>query len=214
VNRKADFFYKTNRFESIRTTNRIESIRIANWNALVSSNVVFAIIDHRLSAQLHLFPIERRAVNVVCRTTITYLLVCLLMMAMLRVLFLLAFFRGSVVYQFVRAKLVWHQGRPTWRWTIKWLHFGGCKPGRFTFRTIFVFLRYTTARLFSLKAPLNLRSLIWLLMMVWSKRGNINIAAVVTIVGLQCNTLVARCFRQLVGPVDLVFDIPGLLRCD
>ena len=35
VNRKADFFYKTNRFESIRTTNRIESIRIANWNALV-----------------------------------------------------------------------------------------------------------------------------------------------------------------------------------
>ena len=36
VNRKADFFYKTNRFESIRITNRIESIRIANWNALVS----------------------------------------------------------------------------------------------------------------------------------------------------------------------------------
>jgi len=34
VNRKADFFYKTNRFESIRITNRIESIRIANWNAL------------------------------------------------------------------------------------------------------------------------------------------------------------------------------------
>jgi len=35
VNRKADFFYKTNRFESIRITHRIESIRIANWNALV-----------------------------------------------------------------------------------------------------------------------------------------------------------------------------------
>jgi len=35
VNRKADFFYKTNRFESIRITNRIESIRIANWNALL-----------------------------------------------------------------------------------------------------------------------------------------------------------------------------------
>jgi len=35
VNRKADFFYKTYRFESIRITNRIESIRIANWNALV-----------------------------------------------------------------------------------------------------------------------------------------------------------------------------------
>jgi len=37
VNRKADFFYKTNRFESIRTTNRIKSIRIVNWNALVSN---------------------------------------------------------------------------------------------------------------------------------------------------------------------------------
>jgi len=35
VNRKADFFYKTNRFESIRVTNRTESIRIANWNALL-----------------------------------------------------------------------------------------------------------------------------------------------------------------------------------
>ena len=34
VNRKADFFYKTNRFESIRVTNRTESIRVANWNAL------------------------------------------------------------------------------------------------------------------------------------------------------------------------------------
>ena len=33
---KGQFFYKTNRFESIRITNRIESIRIANWNALVS----------------------------------------------------------------------------------------------------------------------------------------------------------------------------------
>jgi len=35
VNRRADFFCKTNIFESIRITNRIESIRIANWNALV-----------------------------------------------------------------------------------------------------------------------------------------------------------------------------------
>ena len=33
MNRNADFFYKTNLFESIRITNRIESIRIANWNA-------------------------------------------------------------------------------------------------------------------------------------------------------------------------------------
>ena len=32
---KNRFFYKTNRFESIRVANRIESIRIANWNALV-----------------------------------------------------------------------------------------------------------------------------------------------------------------------------------
>jgi len=31
---KGRYFYKTNRFESIRITNRIESIRIANWNAL------------------------------------------------------------------------------------------------------------------------------------------------------------------------------------
>jgi len=33
---KGRFFYKTNRFESIRITNRIESIRIANWNALLA----------------------------------------------------------------------------------------------------------------------------------------------------------------------------------
>jgi len=31
---KGRFFYRTNRFESIRITNRIESIRIVNWNAL------------------------------------------------------------------------------------------------------------------------------------------------------------------------------------
>jgi len=35
-------------------------------------------------------------------------------------------------------------------------------------------------------------------MMDWSKRGNINTAAIVTIV--QCNTFVARCSRQLIGP--------------
>jgi len=34
---KGRFFYKTNRFESIRITNRTESIRIANWNALVAT---------------------------------------------------------------------------------------------------------------------------------------------------------------------------------
>jgi len=33
---KGRFFYKTNRFESIRITNRIESIRIANCDALAS----------------------------------------------------------------------------------------------------------------------------------------------------------------------------------
>ena len=32
---KGRFFYKTNRFESIRVANRTESIRITNWNALV-----------------------------------------------------------------------------------------------------------------------------------------------------------------------------------
>ena len=37
VNRKADFFNKTNRLESIRITNRMEYIRIANGNALVAA---------------------------------------------------------------------------------------------------------------------------------------------------------------------------------
>jgi len=36
--------------------------------------------------------------------------------------------------------------------------------------------------------------------MYWSKRGNINTAALVTVV--QCNILVARCSRQLIGPAD------------
>jgi len=49
-------------------------------------------------------------------------------------------------------------------------------------------------------------------MMDWSKRGNINTAALVTIV--QCNTLVARCSRQLIGPADWVFVTLGPLRCD
>jgi len=49
-------------------------------------------------------------------------------------------------------------------------------------------------------------------MMVWSKRGNINTAALVTIA--QCNTLVARCSRQLIGPADWVFVTLGPLRCD
>jgi len=52
----------------------------------------------------------------------------------------------------------------------------------------------------------------WLLMMVWSKRGNINTAAVVTIA--QCNTLVARCSSQLIGPADWVFVTLGHLHCD
>jgi len=41
-------------------------------------------------------------------------------------------------------------------------------------------------------------------MMVWSKRGNINTAALVTIA--QCNTLVARCSKQLIGPADGVLS--------
>jgi len=40
-------------------------------------------------------------------------------------------------------------------------------------------------------------------MMVWSKRGNINTADLVTIA--QCNTLVTRCSRQLIGPADWAF---------
>jgi len=62
------------------------------------------------------------------------------------------------------------------------------------------------------QAPLNLRGLISLLMMAWSKRGNINTAALVTIA--QCNTLVARCSRQLIGPADWIFVTLGPLRCD
>jgi len=62
------------------------------------------------------------------------------------------------------------------------------------------------------QAPLNLRGLIWLLMTVWSKRGNINTAVVVTIA--QCNTLVARCSRQLIGPADWVIVTLWPLRCD
>ena len=34
---KGRFFYKTNRYESIRIMNRIESIRIVNWNALATA---------------------------------------------------------------------------------------------------------------------------------------------------------------------------------
>ena len=34
---KGRFFYKKNRFESIRIRNRIESIRIVNWNVLIPS---------------------------------------------------------------------------------------------------------------------------------------------------------------------------------
>jgi len=49
-------------------------------------------------------------------------------------------------------------------------------------------------------------------MMDWSKRGNINTAALVTIV--QCNTLVVLCSRQLIGPADWVFVTLGPLRCD
>jgi len=49
VNRKADFFYKTNLFESIRITNRIESIRIANWNAL--EYTALERYDYRPSSQ-------------------------------------------------------------------------------------------------------------------------------------------------------------------
>jgi len=43
-------------------------------------------------------------------------------------------------------------------------------------------------------------------------RGNINTAAPVTIA--QCNTLVARCSRQLIGPADWVFVTLGPLCCD
>jgi len=55
-------------------------------------------------------------------------------------------------------------------------------------------------------------SVVMLLMMVWSKRGNIITAALVTIA--HFNTLVARCSRQLIGPADWVFVTLGPLRCD
>ena len=41
MNRKADFFCKTNQFESIRITNRIESIWIVNWNALLWASLSY-----------------------------------------------------------------------------------------------------------------------------------------------------------------------------
>jgi len=69
-------------------------------------------------------------------------------------------------------------------------------------------LQYITYILVGLPNLLNLRGLIWLLMMVCSKRGNIDTAALVTVV--QCNTLVARCSRQLIGPADWVFVTLGL----
>jgi len=50
------------------------------------------------------------------------------------------------------------------------------------------------------------------MMMDWSKRGNINIAAVVTIV--QFSTLVACCSRQHIGPAVGVFVTLVFLRCD
>jgi len=49
VNRKADFFYKTNGFESIRLKRIGESIRIANRNALpYSTRVTHAEAHTRL----------------------------------------------------------------------------------------------------------------------------------------------------------------------
>ena len=50
---KGRFFYKTNRFESIRITNRIESIRIANWNALVSTAASAVLRVSRNSALVY-----------------------------------------------------------------------------------------------------------------------------------------------------------------
>jgi len=55
------------------------------------------------------------------------------------------------------------------------------------------------------QAPLNLRGIIWLVMMVWTKRGNINININATTIA-QCNTLVVRCFRQLIGPANWVLS--------
>jgi len=51
-----------------------------------------------------------------------------------------------------------------------------------------------------------------LLMLVLSKKQNIDTAALVTIA--QCNTLVARCSRQLIGPAAWVFVTLAPLRCD
>jgi len=48
--------------------------------------------------------------------------------------------------------------------------------------------------------------------MVWSKRGNINIAALVAI--LLCNALVARCSIQLIGPADWVPVTLAPVCCD
>ena len=53
MNRKADFFYKTNRFESIRLKWIGQSIRIANRNALdeTTRDAVSAVTDDVYSSQ-------------------------------------------------------------------------------------------------------------------------------------------------------------------
>jgi len=50
---KGRFFYKTNRFESIRITNRIESIRIVNWNTLIPSTEMCVGMQAAVSKPCH-----------------------------------------------------------------------------------------------------------------------------------------------------------------
>jgi len=56
------------------------------------------------------------------------------------------------------------------------------------------------------QAPLNLRGLILLVMMVWRKRRTLT-----QLLYLQCNTLVVRCSMQVIGPADWVFVTLGPL---
>ena len=66
VNRNADFFYKTNRFESIRDSNRFESIRIANRNALLTSRrCIIIIISLTQRPKISMFALQVRLVTLI-----------------------------------------------------------------------------------------------------------------------------------------------------
>jgi len=60
------------------------------------------------------------------------------------------------------------------------------------------------------QAPLNIRGLIWLLMMVWSKRGNINTTALVTILLLH-DVLASGVVLVGLKPISVANWLPSVL---